>query len=193
MSRRIALFVVAAVAVLVLPSSSLAAPASAEGGGGGNSSYCKTLKDRKDLYNDIATDKSQPAKVREFYGAKARGAALAGMEEGCNWTKPPAAAKRSGGTVTTPSPAAKLTFLKSHPSGNQQQDEYCRGVADLINEAEREGDAALLRGDSQGAAEWYALAEYFLERATRNGCRFTYLKHRLATVKPVQTLAVSPR
>jgi hypothetical protein len=191
MSRRIALFVVAAVAVLVLPSASLAKPASG-GGGGGDSSRCQTLKDRKDLYNGIANDKSQPSKVREFYGAKARGAAAQGLQEGCSWTKPPAA-KRTGGNGTTTSPAATLTFIKNNPNGSQQHNEYCRGVADLINEAEREGDAALLRGDEQGANEWYALADEFLERATRNGCRFTYLKHRVGGVQQPLTLALSPR
>jgi hypothetical protein len=188
--RRSALLIVAA-AVLAMPSASLAKPAG--GGGGGDSGYCKTLKDRKDLYSGIANDRSEPPKVRKFYADKARGAASTAIAEGCNWTKPPAAAKRGGGTGTAPGPGSAIVFIKANPTGNQQQDEYCRGVAELINNAEKEGDAALLSGDEQGAAEWYALAEYFTERATRNGCRFMDLRHRVGGIQPPLTIALSPR
>jgi hypothetical protein len=190
MSRRIVLFI-AAVAVLALPSTSLAKPAG--GGGGGDTGYCQTLKDRKDLYSDIANDKSEPPKVRAFYATKARGAASTAISEGCKWTKPPAAAKGRGDKPPVGGTAATAVFIKANPTGNQQQDEYCRGVAELINNAEKEGDAALLGGDQQGAAEWYALAEYFTERATRNGCRFMDLRTKVGGVRPPQTIAVSPR
>lgn len=190
--RRIILIIGAAVALAAaaLPAASHAKPAGQSGGG--NSGYCQTLKDRKDLYNKIANDKSEPPKVREFYAGKARGAASTAISEGCSWTKPQAA-KRGGGKGTPPAAGAAILAIKANPTGNQQHDEYCRGVADLINEAEREGDAALLSGDDQGAAEWYALAEYFTERATRNGCRFMDLRHRPGVVRLPETIAVSPR
>ena len=93
-----------------------------------------------------------------------------------------------------PTPARRCcASIRATTTGNQQQDEYCRGVAELIEQAEREGDAASISGDHQGAAEWHALAEYYLERATRNRYRFTLLRHRVGGIQQPLTIAVSPR
>ena len=103
-------------------------------------------------------------------------------------------ALKGGGKTGLPTGGATIASIKAHPTGDQQHDEYCRGVAALIDEAVEQGDAAWASGDTQGAAEWWALAEYYLERATRNGCRFTFLRHRVGRVQqPQETLALTPR
>lgn len=188
--RRMLLLFGAAVALAAaaLPSASYAAPPT--GGGGGDSSYCDTLLARIKLYDSIAKDRRQPAKVRAFYKARAAALVAQGQSEGCSWAPK---ALKGGGKTGVPGAGTTLASIKAQPTGNQQHDEYCRGVAELIENAEREGDAAYVSGDHQGAAEWYALAEYFLERATRNGCRFTFLRHRVGGVRPPLTIAVSPR
>jgi hypothetical protein len=176
-----------ALAAAALPAASHAAPP--KGGSGGDSGYCATLLARVKLYDSIAKDKSEPPRVRAFYAARARALVVQGQIEGCSWA--PKALKR-GGTTGVPVAGATLASIKATTTGNQQHDEYCRGVAKLIEDAERQGDDHAI-SDPQQAAEWYALAEYFLERATRNGCRFMGLRHRPGAIRPPQTIAVSPR
>jgi hypothetical protein len=188
--RRMLLIIGAAVAIAAaaLPAASHAAPP--KGGSGGDSSYCDTLLARIKLYDSIAKDKSEPARVRAFYKARAAALVVQGQAEGCSWAPK---ALRGGGKTGVPGAGATIASLKAQPTGDKQHDEYCREVGKLIEQAEREGDAASLSGDEQGAAEWYALAEYFIERATRNGCRFILLRHRAGGVQQPQTIAVSPR
>ena len=178
----------AALAAVALPSASYAAP---KGGSGGDSSYCDTLLARIKLYDSIAKDKREPAKVRAFYKARANALIVQGQSEGCSWA-PKSGALKGGGKTGVPGAGAAIASIKATTTGNQQHDEYCRGVAELIEHAEEEGDNHAV-SDPQQAAEWYALAEYFLERATRNGCRFTFLRHRAGGIRPPQTIAVSPR
>lgn len=78
-----------------------------------------------------------------------------------------------GGTRVPPSRAA-VAALKATTTGNQQQDDYCAGVAKLIDDAEHQGDLAVLNGDQASADAWYDLAEEFIDRATQNGCRFVF-------------------
>jgi hypothetical protein len=190
--RRFVLIIAAAVAfaAAALPAASQAAPP--KGGGGGDSGYCDTLLARIKLYDSIAKDKTEPARVRAFYKARAQALIIEGQSEGCSWA-PRSRAIKGGGTNGTPGAGATLMAIRATTTGDKQHDEYCRGVAALIENAEKEGDAAYLSGDHQGAAEWYALAEYFLERATRNGCRFTFLRHRAGGMQQPLTIAVSPR
>jgi hypothetical protein len=190
--RRMLLIIGAAVALAAaaLPSASYAAPP--KGGSGGDSSYCDTLLARIKLYDSIAKDRSEPARVRAFYKARAAALVAQGQSEGCSWA-PRSRSIKGGGKTGVPGAGAMIASVKATTTGDKQHDEYCRGVAALIENAEREGDSAAVGGDPEGAAEWYALAEYFLERATRNGCRFTFLRHRAGGVQPPQTIAVSPR
>ena len=181
---------VAALAAVALPSASYAAPPT--GGSGGDGGYCDTLRARLKLFHDLSKDKSQPAKVRAFYKARANAVLSQAKTEGCSWAQGPAAL-RGGRTGTPPAAAAAIASVKATTTGDQQHDEYCRGVADLINQAEQAGDDANVSGDTQGAAEWYALADYYIERATRNGCRFTLLRLRPGAIRPPLTIAVSPR
>lgn len=78
-----------------------------------------------------------------------------------------------GGSTHVPSPQSTATALKATTTGNQQHDDYCAGVAKLINEAEAEGDRQLGLGNDAEAQAWWDLAEEFIDRATQNGCRFT--------------------
>lgn len=85
--------------------------------------------------------------------------------------------KRRAAGVGTPVPTTTKTTvseLKATTTGNQQQDEYCAGVAKLVAEAEAEGDRAVLNGDQASADAWYDLADYFIDQATQNGCRFVF-------------------
>jgi hypothetical protein len=188
--RRMLLIIGAAVAIAAaaLPAVSDAAP---KGGSGGDSSYCDTLLARIKLYDSIAKDKSEPARVRAFYKARANALVVQGQFEGCSWA-PKSGAIKGGGTNGVPGGGATIASIRATTTGDKQHDEYCRGVAELIEQAEREGDAAAIH-DPQGAAEWYALADYYLERATRNGCRFTFLRSRVGGVQQPLTIAVSPR
>jgi hypothetical protein len=188
--RRMLLIIGAAVALAAaaLPAASHAAPP--KGGSGGDSGYCDTLLARIKLYDSIAKDKSEPPRVRAFYAARARALITEAQAEGCSWAPK---ALRGGGKTSVPGPGAAIASIRATTTGNQQQDEYCRGVAALIDEAMQAGDDAWFSGDKQGAAEWWALAEYYLERATRNGCRFMNLRHRPGAIRPPQTIAVSPR
>jgi hypothetical protein len=178
-----------AFAAAALPAASQAAPP--KGGSGGDSGYCDTLLARIKLYDSIAKDKTEPARVRAFYAARARGLIVEAQSEGCSWA-PKSAGLKSGGKTGVPGAGATIAFIKATTTGDKQHDEYCRGVAELIENAERQGDDHAI-SDPQQAAEWYALAEYFLERATRNGCRFVQLRHRVGGIRPPQTIAVSPR
>jgi hypothetical protein len=189
--RRTILIIGAAVALAaaVLPAASHAAPPT--GGTGGGSSYCDTLLARIKLYDSIANDKREPARVRAFYKARANALIAQGQSEGCSWA-PKRSALTGGGKTGVPGPGATVASVKATTTGNQTHDEYCRGVAELIENAERQGDDHAV-SDPEQAAEWYALAEYFLERATRNGCRFTFLRSRAGGIRPPQTIAVSPR
>lgn len=81
--------------------------------------------------------------------------------------------RAAGGTTQAPPSQPSVAAIKAHPTGNSQQDEYCAAVGQLIDEAEREGDNAALRGDEASADAWYDLADEFIDRATQNGCRFT--------------------
>lgn len=93
------------------------------------------------------------------------------------------AAGTTGGTrVPT---TATVAAVKAHPTGNQQQDAYCSAVAQLIDEAEREGDNALARGDDASANAWYDLADEFIDRATQNGCRFVIALKAHRGLRPV--------
>ena len=190
--RRMLLIIgaVVALAAAALPAASHAAPP--KGGSGGDSGYCDTLLARIKLYDSIAKDKSEPPRVRAFYKARAASLIAEAQTEGCSWA-PGSGALKGGGKTGVPGPGAAIASIKATTTGNQQQDEYCRGVAALIDEAVKEGDDAWASGDSQGAAEWWALAEYYLERATRNGCRFMNLRHRPGAIRPPLTIAVSPR
>jgi len=191
--RRMLLIFGAAVALAAaaLPSASYAAPPT--GGGDDDSAYCDTLRARLKLFHDISKDKSQSAKVRAFYKARANAVLSQAKHEGCSWAQGPAALRGAGETGTPAGARAGILSVKATTTGNQQHDEYCRGVADLINEAEQAGDDAAVSGDVQGSNEWYALADYYIERASRNGCRFTMLRSRPGGIRPPQTIAVSPR
>lgn len=57
-------------------------------------------------------------------------------------------------------------------TGDPKQDSYCSGVAELVTDAELQGDTALGNGQDESAAEWYGLSEYMIDVASRNGCRF---------------------
>ena len=76
------------------------------------------------------------------------------------------------GSPTTPT-GTRTVYIKANPTGNPTQDEYCRQVAELVDDAYRQGDAAFLSGDQEGGQAWYDLAAEFIDRATMNGCRFS--------------------
>lgn len=99
----------------------------------------------------------------------------------------------SGGGSHTPHTAAAIAEIKANPSGSPKQDQYCADVAKLIDEAEAEAEAdrALLDGDAASAAAWYDLADYFLDQATQNGCRFVFLKR--AALTPVDAVLQTRR
>lgn len=191
--RRTILIVGAAVAIAAaaLPSASYGAPPT--GGGSGDSGYCDTLKARLKLFHDISKDKSQPARVRAFYKARANAVLSQAKQEGCSWAQGPAALRGAGDTGTPTGTRAAIASVKASSTGNKDLDDFCRKVADLINEAERAGDDAAVSGDIQGSNEWYALADYYIERASRHGCRFMDLRQRSGAIRPPQTIAVSPR
>ncbi len=86
--------------------------------------------------------------------------------------------RAAGAGAGTPVPTTQTTVseLKATSTGNQQQDEYCAGVAKLVEEAESEGDRAVINGDQAGADAWYDLADYFIDQATQNGCRFVFAR-----------------
>lgn len=86
--------------------------------------------------------------------------------------------KRRAAGAGTPVPTTQTTVseIKATTTGNQQQDEYCAGVAKLVADAEAEGDRAVINGDQAGADAWYDLADYFIDQATQNGCRFVFAR-----------------
>jgi hypothetical protein len=71
------------------------------------------------------------------------------------------------GVAAAPAHAKPVT---AHPTGNKQQDEYCRGVADLINDALANRDSHDV--SSSEWVEWNDLAREFQARASDNGCSF---------------------
>jgi hypothetical protein len=101
---------------------------------------------------------------------------------GANAVRKTRRAARLAGGQTGPRPQATTTMaaIKAQPTGNAQQDEYCRAVADLIQDAYNQGDQAFIAGDDEGAQAWYDLAGEMTDRATQNGCRFTFLIRRVA-------------
>ncbi|MGK2936954.1 MAG: hypothetical protein ACSLFR_03990 [Solirubrobacteraceae bacterium] len=80
----------------------------------------------------------------------------------------------TGGGTRVPSSTTTVAELKATTTGNQQQDEYCAGVAKLIEDAQAEGDRAMLNNDQASADAWYDLADYFIDQSTQNGCRFVF-------------------
>lgn len=79
----------------------------------------------------------------------------------------------AGGTQLSTSQST-VSAIKPTTTGNQQQDDYCAGVAKLVADAETQGNQALLNGDQASADAWYDLADEFVDRATQNGCRFVF-------------------
>jgi hypothetical protein len=104
-------------------------------------------------------------------------------------------ARLAGGQSGTPHPPTTTTAvaLTSQPTGNPQQDDYCSKVADLINDAYRQGDLALINGDDEGAQAWYDLAAEFIDRSTQNGCRFTMNIRRVLGLKHLLDAGVIAR
>ncbi len=92
----------------------------------------------------------------------------------------------NGGSTRVPSSQSTATALKATTTGNQQHDDYCAGVAKLINEAEAEGDRQLGLGNDAEAQAWWDLAEEFIDRATQNGCRFTLALRAQAQLQQVK-------
>lgn len=85
--------------------------------------------------------------------------------------------RRAAGVGTrVPTTQTTVSAIKATSTGNQQQDEYCAGVAKLVADAEAEGDRAVINGDQAGADAWYDLADYFIDQATQNGCRFVFAR-----------------
>ena len=72
----------------------------------------------------------------------------------------------SGGTV-------HAAPISTNPTGNSRLDDLCRRAADLINQANTEGDLALIHGDDAGAQAWYDLADEMLSRSKGWGCNFS--------------------
>jgi hypothetical protein len=212
------------IAAVVALAAATASPAVAgaqpnTGSGGSDSSYCQTLRERIQRYNDLAHDMSLPQSVRAFYATRAQITLIHAREANCGW----AAIQAGGGTAgeatpagpatraagTAPSNTARTTrrraafrtlnrrlrvrasrtttgmpsggnvpsgvaFIKANPTGNPSQDDYCRKAADLIADAERQGDQATADNHPQDADAWYELADYMIDVATQNGCRFVF-------------------
>lgn len=77
------------------------------------------------------------------------------------------------GTVK-PSGGAGVVYAKvsAAQTNDPKLNSYCNAVADLINDAEAQGDHAAGNGDSSGAQEWWDLSEHMIDVSTGNGCRF---------------------
>ncbi len=71
------------------------------------------------------------------------------------------------GAATTTSAQAK--GISPTTTGNTKQDSYCRGAADLVNDAYEQAGSAT---NGQDAAEWYDLGQEIQARAEQNGCSF---------------------
>lgn len=99
----------------------------------------------------------------------------------------------TGGGTPVPTSTTTVSALKATTTGNQQQDQYCAGVAKLIDEAQAEGDRALLNGDQASADAWYDLADEFIDRATQNGCRFVFALHAGANLERAPSSVASRR
>ncbi len=81
----------------------------------------------------------------------------------------------SSGT-TTSNTNTTVARVKASPTGNGKLDSYCSAVADLITDAENQGDEASINNHDQDAAEWYELADHMTYTSTKNGCTFTAAK-----------------
>jgi hypothetical protein len=71
-----------------------------------------------------------------------------------------------GAAATT---SAQAKGISATPTGNSKQDTYCKGAADLVNDAYEQAGSATT---NQDAAEWYDLGQEFQARAESNGCSF---------------------
>ena len=67
---------------------------------------------------------------------------------------------------------ASSQALVAKPTGDRALDSYCEQAAALIDKAMTQGDLALVNGDDDGAAAWYALADDMISRSEANGCEF---------------------
>ena len=61
-------------------------------------------------------------------------------------------------------------------TGKPKLDDYCKGVADLINDAVAQGEAHAYAGRNDEARAWQALADELEKRATENGCTFVWAR-----------------
>jgi hypothetical protein len=80
------------------------------------------------------------------------------------------------GAATTTTAQAK--GISATPTGNSKQDTYCKGAADLVNDAYENAGSST---NNQDAAEWYDLGQEFQARAEQNGCTFKASIKRRAT------------
>jgi hypothetical protein len=78
-----------------------------------------------------------------------------------------------GAAAVPANAASKSSAITAKTTGIKKQDDYCRGVAKLVNEANHEADNA----SGSEEAEWRDLANEFQAGAERNGCSFA-IKHR---------------
>jgi hypothetical protein len=123
---------------------------------------------------ELATTANATAPARSARTAKARKSFGSVKRVRASTSARRAGSATHGSRPTAPNTVAKV---KANPSGNGNLDNYCSQVADLISDAERQGDDALTAGDPQGASEWFELADYMTYTATQNGCRFTIGLH----------------
>ncbi|MBJ7330594.1 MAG: hypothetical protein JHC95_11910 [Solirubrobacteraceae bacterium] len=161
-------------------------------GPAGNSELCNTLRDRMQRYHDISTDPTQPKNVRDFYKYRARNTLDRARAAGCGWAAVQAKQQTTGGG-RVPQATVSVSAIKATTTGNQQQDEYCAGVAKLIQDAWDQGDRQIGLGNDAEAQAWYDLAEDFIDRATQNGCRFTALMKSRHLRVPAATALAQPR
>jgi hypothetical protein len=202
-----------------MPSPSVAVPNN--GGGTSESDVCNSLLERLKRYHTISKNRNETKAVREFYAAQAQLTLLQGKRNNCQWAAQALVsgqgtvavdavdgitatraskrftrrAARLAGDQTGPRPetTATLAKIKAQPTGDSQQDEYCRGVADLIDDAYSQGDQAFISGDEEGAQAWYDLAAEFTDRATQNGCRFTLAVRRAHGILQRHAVVIAAR
>lgn len=77
------------------------------------------------------------------------------------------------GLPAGPGGSTSVARINSHPTGDPGLDEYCRKVADLVNDAILQSDLALINNDPQGSQEWWDLAMYMLAYSKSKGCNFS--------------------
>jgi hypothetical protein len=68
--------------------------------------------------------------------------------------------------------------VSTNPTGDSGLDDLCQQAADLINNAQAEGDRAANRGDSEQADAWWQLAADMTTRAEGWGCDFIFARIR---------------